>query len=295
MFCVGNSLPPLLALFNLWIAMNRSQCLEDPVLAYGNCWCPAALLPSHSWKASSVPNCKVAVSTLNKNPACFWTTALCVKGTILLTSLHTFLIHALLSNFQPQGSYSEEKQTLESSPLPGPAETADHSCKQEHCPSPHPAILSPWLVMLGIYGTRELQNLQPQPPAPRAGPWSINTPERGWKCASCAVAWPRKAQEHQTPLAMPALQQQSPICATGSTHGMRREAAAPAAGERGAGHRGPAHTPVSSTARGGKGFCILSRAQTSEGVLQCCLTLQIRANFSRLSQCTAFVDISYTN
>lgn len=56
--------------------------------------------------------------------------------------------------------------------------------------------------------------------------------------AQLCVAWPRKAQEHQTPPATPAPQQQSHVCATGSTHG---EAAAPAAGQpgqRGAGHRG---------------------------------------------------------
>lgn len=125
MFCVGNSAPPFLALFNLRIAMNRSQCLEGPVLAkaYGNCWYPAALPPPHSWKASSVPSCKVAVSKLHKIPACFWTTALLYERYHLFHQPLHFPHQCASVQFPAPGSLLRGEADIGVlTPLPGPAD-----------------------------------------------------------------------------------------------------------------------------------------------------------------------------
>lgn len=221
MFCVGNS-APLLALFNLRIAMNRSQCLEDPVLtkAYGNCWCPPALPPPDSWKASPVPSCKVAVFTLNKIPACFWTTALLYERYHVSHQPSHFPHQRASVPFPAPESLFREAGIGALTPPPGPAETADHSCKQEHCPFPTPSHPLSLACGDGVCGTHEPQNLQPQPPAPKAVPRNINAPDRGCKCQQgCDVTGPRKAQDHQTPSATPSLQQHTQVCATGSRHG----------------------------------------------------------------------------
>lgn len=89
---------------------------------------------------------------------------------------------------------------------------------------PHPAILSPWLVVLGICRTHEPRDLQPQPPCSQGRPLEHKCPRprlkvRAVSTVVMAVAWPRKAQEQQTPSATPALQQQTHICTAGSARG----------------------------------------------------------------------------
>lgn len=151
---------------------------------------------------------------------------------IFLTSLHTFLINASLSSFQPQGPYSEEKQTLESSHLflalqrlliiPASRST-----------DLHPAMLSPWLVFVG-----------PTSLKPRQAP-GAQTSQSEAKSVSTAVMWHGQGKHRSSRHLQPRQPCSSkPSLCHSPMHGVCREAATGHPGRRGHGtwsHPGQLH------------------------------------------------------
>lgn len=274
MFSVGSSAPPPLALFRVRIALNRSQCLEDPLLAKadGNRSCPAAATPT--W-LKNLLNAEVVVllvvSTFKQySHLPFEPQLACVKAIFSLTSFPTSLIKVPLSHFQPQDPFSRgEADTRDLTPLPALHSSWDcwlavpmGGSTAHH---PHPAALSHCSLALGYLWDPQtvvpVTAASPHFPGKSAGAQKPQTKATSVRVVTTkeftgtpGVFTPRQLRIRGAEELVTLQPQGSRPCSQAAgTEGSREGA-------------GPVHVSVNS-ARWVKWFCYFSRTWTSEGVV----------------------------